>query len=492
MIVWQVKRRMRARAIAFVRRHKVRLESARFIDRVWMRERLAWDPTIEEAVVRTARRTGEPIRAIRDKVDAYVDEIAPYFSIAAYYRFGAAIARRFVAFCYELVVDTRAFERQASQVPPNAVRVYVINHRSNVDPLILAFAVMRQIAMSYAVGEWALVWPLSALFRMFGSYFVRRGEHDPLYHTVLERFVQLLAGHGAITGFFPEGALSRDGALRRPRTGLLEYLVGLRHEFPDRDIVFLPVGLNYDRVLEDRTLIAERDGRPPRPTPATRLYNLVAIVVWTPVLIVANLLKVATRSHRKFGYAAIAWGEPLLLSAWPGGPDLHRLPEAARKEAMRELGEELLWRRIARAIPCPPVPIVCLALLRDGPNDGVSLVARIRDVNRELRAVGAPMALGEAFRSIEDRRRELDAHSNIPGLDQDVLDHEEAELMLILVRRALVTRRIVREIADGLQVVPGQEAVVEYYAWSILHHLDPAFPHRREAEREAKKQAAAG
>ena len=82
-------------------------------------------------------------------------------------------------------------------------------------------AVIHRVALSYAVGEWALVWPLSALFRSFGGYFVRRGETDPLYHAVLERFVQLLVGQGAVTGFFLEGALSRDGGLRRARTVLV-------------------------------------------------------------------------------------------------------------------------------------------------------------------------------------------------------------------------------------------------------------------------------
>ena len=67
-------------------------------------------------------------------------------------------------------------EAQAAKVPKDAVRVYVINHRANMDPLILAYGLLRHVPMSYAVGEWALVWPLDRLFRAFGSYFVRRGE----------------------------------------------------------------------------------------------------------------------------------------------------------------------------------------------------------------------------------------------------------------------------------------------------------------------------
>jgi glycerol-3-phosphate O-acyltransferase len=472
VIVGLVRRWMRAGAVRFIRQNRVRLDAARFIDRLWMRERLAWDPHIEAAILETARRTGQTVPALRDRVDAYVDEIAPYFSMATYYQFATVFAKRFVNFCFELVVDHEGFERQAKSVPKDAVRVYVINHRSNFDPLVLAYGLIQRVAMSYAVGEWALVWPLSSLFRAFGSYFVRRGETDPLYHAVLERFIQLLVGQGAVTGFFLEGGLSRDGALRRPRTGLLEYIVKMRTEFPDREIVFLPVGLNYDRVLEDRYLVAERNGRPPRPMILIRLWNLVAILFWIPILVVANVLKVATRSHTKFGYAAICFGEPLALTDWPGGATAHLAETGERKRVVKELAAELLYHRIGRVIPVTPVAITCLALLREGPADTASLIGRIKAVIAELRAVGAPFGLGDAFASIEKRRVIPKGESHIPDLDADVLASEEAELMLILSESQMLRRLVIRKHKGKVEIV--DRPVVEYYANSVRHHLEPA------------------
>ena len=473
LVVGRARLWVRTGAIRFVREHHVKLESGRFIDRVWMRERLAWDPAIQEAIAQAARTTGESIPLLRERVDGFVDEIAPYFSISAYYRFGVAVARQFVQFCFELLVDAKDFEAQAAQVPKDAIRVYVANHRQNADPLVLAFGLAQQIALSYAVGEWALVWPLSSLFRQFGSYFVRRGEPDPLYHAVLERFVQLLAGNGAVTGFFVEGALSRDGGLRRPRTGLLEYLIKLRIDQPDREIVFLPVGINYDRVLEDRYLVEERGGRKPKATILVRLWNVAGIAFWVPWLVVANLLRVATRSHVKFGYAAIRFGEPLALTQWPGGKELASLPDAERKEAVRILAEELLYRRIGHFIPATPVPIVCTALLRDGPGDEVALAERIRLVLAELRAAGAPLGLGRAFASVEARRGQHG--TQIPGLDDHLLETEEADLVLSLARGQLVRRRIVRRVGTAVEVPDDQRPLIEYYANSIRHHLDPSY-----------------
>lgn len=468
-----------ARAVRFVREHRIQLESARFVDRVWIREALAQDPRIESAVARIAAAGERSVRELRRTVDEYVEEIAPFFSLSVYYRIGPLLARTVVNFCFELVVEPGAFDAQLAKVPPQAVRVYVVNHRANMDPLVLAYGLMRHVPLSYAVGEWALVWPLHTLFRAFGSYFVRRGEKDPLYHAVLERFVQLLAGQGAVTGFFPEGGLSRDGALRKPRTGLLEYIVGLRHDHPDREIVFLPVGLNYDRVLEDRILLDDRplpDGRrKPRPTLAARVSRVLWGAWWVPKLVVANVLRVATRSHQKFGYAAIRFGEPLRLSEWPGGWQLHDLPPEERKVAAQALADELLFRRVGRVVPGTPVPVLCLALQRPGDDTERAIRDRVRALLAELRAAGAPLALGLAFDEVRRKRAEAHAPDIHETFDAALIDDEEAE-QVVRLAATLLRRRGVGELSDGRWVrrAPDADEVLAYYARSIAHHLAAA------------------
>ncbi len=110
-LVRRARRAFRDGAISFVRRHRIQLESGSFIDRVWIREALAQDPEIEAAVARLSRETDDTPEELRRRVDLYVDEIAPFFSLSAYYRFGAALGRRVVDFCCELVIGPEAFER---------------------------------------------------------------------------------------------------------------------------------------------------------------------------------------------------------------------------------------------------------------------------------------------------------------------------------------------------------------------------------------------
>ena len=110
--------------------------------------------------------------------------------------------------------------------------MYLMNHRTNADYVVVAYVLARVVSISYAVGEWARTWPLEYVFKSFGSYFIRRRFREPLYHTVLERYVQLITRNGVTQGIFPEGGLTRDGALRPPKLGLLDYIVPARCSIP--------------------------------------------------------------------------------------------------------------------------------------------------------------------------------------------------------------------------------------------------------------------
>src|SRR5690242_7314386 len=92
-----------------------------------------------------------------------------------------------------------------------------------------------------------------------GAYFVRRNSGDPLYRTVLQRYVQMATEAGVPQAMFPEGGLTIDGKLRTPKLGLLDYMLKTFDPAGERDLVLVPVGINYDRVLEDRALLSKLD-----------------------------------------------------------------------------------------------------------------------------------------------------------------------------------------------------------------------------------------
>lgn len=254
-------------------------------------------------------------KEVRRRVRSYLDEIIPHFNVLSYYKLGYNVAKILVNLLYKVSVDYQD-ERALERIPKRDVVVYLMNHRSNADYIVVAYVLARGVHVSYAVGEWARAWPLEYVFKSFGAYFVRRRFREPLYHTVLERYVQLITRNGVTQGIFPEGGLSRDGKLRPPKLGLLDYICRtvLDPAF-DRDVWFAPVALSYDRVLEDRSLIRELIDERDRPSRLAQLGTVLSYLASNTVRLLAGRLK-------RYGRVAVNFGTPQSLRAW-----LRTIPE---------------------------------------------------------------------------------------------------------------------------------------------------------------------
>ena len=214
-----------------------------------------------------------------------------------------------------------------------------MNHRSNMDYVIVAYLAASRSALSYAVGEWARIWPLRTLIRSLGAYFVRRRSDNPLYRQVLARYVQAATAGGVVQAIYPEGNLSRDGRLRRPRLGLVNYMVSAFDPEGERDLVFIPVGINYDRVLEDRVLVHELD-------PASDPYSRPHVIATLLKFVVHQAGLMLRRRWYRFGYACVNFGPPISMRSYVHRRkiDFRTLDSAARFDAVEKLGGEAARR----------------------------------------------------------------------------------------------------------------------------------------------------
>src|SRR5690606_30204492 len=116
---------------------------------------------------------------------------------------------------------------------------------------------------------------------------------------------------GVTQAIYPEGGLSRDGRLREPKLGLLDYMLRSFDPRGERDVVFIPVGINYDRTLEDRTLLRDLDpaaARPGRLEAARRTLSFVG----------HNLVLMARNRWHRFGYACVNFGAPISAREYLG------------------------------------------------------------------------------------------------------------------------------------------------------------------------------
>ncbi|MEA2571285.1 MAG: glycerol-3-phosphate O-acyltransferase [Acidobacteriota bacterium] len=363
----------------------------------------------------------------------YLAEIVPKFNLLAYYRFGAPIARAIMHFLYRPVVERKPIREFSEKAPRGAVVVYIINHRSNADYVLVAHMLFKFISLSYAVGEWARVWPLNHLFKWFGGYFVRRRYREPLYHAVLANFVKTITRNGVTQGIFIEGGLTRDGAFLKPKLGMLDYIVTAKRdpEF-DAPLYLIPTAVNYDRVLEDRNLSEELLGKEDRSTRIEKLRT-------TFDFLFRNFFRSVFKRFKRYGYAVVTFGEPVSVDRFIAEhPDVLSIDYETRKASMQLLAETVM-NEISSAIPITPV----------------TLVARI------LQEHSAPMTEEEMLTAIAAYRERWH--------DRVWLLREKTPADLWRAARDVLTLRHLLVESDGKWSWPSEEkALRDFYASSLL------------------------
>src|SRR3954468_14915598 len=348
-------------ALRALHRSRGRVDRFKLTSKAYIRQTLLADDAIGAAVAEHARENGVDEAATWRRVGGYIDEIVPFFNILTYYRIGLVVSRVLLNFFYKVSAEYAGRSSQGT-LPRDAIVIYLMNHRSNADYVLVGYVLSGQVAISYAVGEWARTFPLEYIFKSFGAYFIRRKYREKLYHTVLERYVQLITRNGVTQGIFLEGGLSRDGRLGKAKIGLLDYVLGVaRDEELRKRLYIVPVAINYDRVLEDRSLLRELDAREGRRRPPRRaqLAEVTRYVWW-------NMARLVARRWKRYGRAAVVIGEPVPVAPWLDAQDtetggIFDIARAARLTRMQQLADSGL-ERIAAIIPVTPVTLACAAL----------------------------------------------------------------------------------------------------------------------------------
>lgn len=433
---WYFRRKVRGVMDELSVRLKIDIPPFKLTRRQALIDRLMSDPRVLSTVQDYAAQQKISHGAAMQMASRYAREIVPAFNAYVYFRLGYWLSKMFARLLYRVrlgYTDAAALAR----IDPKSTVVFVMNHRSNMDYILVSFLAAEQVALSYAVGEWARIWPLQGLIRAMGAYFVRRNSGDPLYRMVLQRYVQMATEGGVPQAVFPEGGLTTDGLLRPPKLGLLDYMLKTFDPSGERDLLFVPVGINYDRVLEDRSLFARRVPDAPR-------AGLVRSARVFLAYLGRQLLRWARGKSYRNGYACVNFGQPLSMRerALSTGIDFRALDEPARREAVARVGEKLM-EKIGQIVPVLPVPLVATVLLRN-PQTAVSEL--------ELKS-----ALNELIRGIEA----LGAHVYVPRAD---LDYALDVGLRMLTLRHMVTQE------EGLyRANPHELHALQYYANSIDH-----------------------
>jgi glycerol-3-phosphate O-acyltransferase len=205
---------------------------------------------------------------------------------------------------------------------------------------------------------------------------------------------------------------------------VLDYM--LRGFRPDgeRDLVFVPLGINYDRVLEDRTLLS------------TAKSGRVRTIWGTLRFLLHNLALVLRSEWHRFGYACVNFGSPVSMRRY--GVDFQRLSAEERRLAVARLGRELM-DAVGRVVPVVPV----------------ALIAHLFVEQRRLTELDLKAETRRLLERLEH------AHVYVPRRD---LDYALTVGLRMLRLRHLVDER------DGVYSAREEELpLLRYYANSIAH-----------------------
>ncbi len=310
-----------------------------------MMEKVLYHKNVLDVIQQEINEKGSSEKKLRQKAYKYFREIAADFSIV-YIRFFKATNDYLFRKLFDAIhFDIEDFKkiREASN---NGPLILVPSHKSHMDYIIISsiFYQNKLIPPHIFAGSNLTFFPMGKIFRRSGAFFVRRTFKGlNLYASVFKQYLKSLINEGYTIEFFIEGTRSRTGKVFQPKMGMLKYLIEAIDEGYNKDLVFAPLTVNYDRILEEKSYLKESKGKEKAKESTS------------------GFIKSRKLIQRKYGNVYLGFNEPFTLSE-------------VREQFLKEknitdidlLTEELgyyIVKRINEAIVVTPFAITTAALL---------------------------------------------------------------------------------------------------------------------------------
>ena len=310
------------------------------------------EPMVRQAILEEAQRENISLEKAQAQALRYGNEIASDYTYTAI-RFLEVVLSWFWNKIYDGIKVNHIEGVQA--VAQGHEVIYVPCHRSHIYYLLLSYLLFRNgLTPPHIAAGINLNMPvIGSLLRRGGAFFMRRTfKGNPLYTSVFNEYLHTLFTKGFPVEYFVEGGRSRTGRMLRPKTGMLAITLRSFLRSSRMPIVFIPVYIGYERVLEGRTYLGELRG-------ASKKKESIF-----------DIFKVIGALKQRFGQVAVNFGEPIKLAEFldQEQPDWRaqelgpQFRPAWLNETTHRLGERVA-RHLNEAAAINPVNLVALALL---------------------------------------------------------------------------------------------------------------------------------
>ncbi len=341
---------------------------SRVLDKV-MRDR-----TLRAAIDSVARETERPAAAVLAEARRDLREIA-----SRYYPAFVQVARALLSWLFGRIYTSVELDEEGlarvKRAAADAPVVLCPSHKSHVDYLVLSWLLYENgmTPPHIAAGINLAFWPFGGIARRGGAFFIRRKvKGDRVYTAVLRAYVKHLLRDRFPQEFFVEGGRSRTGKLLFPKTGLVSMEVDAWLDGAADDVVFVPIAIDYEKVIEASSYARELAGAEKQKESLRgllgaakvlfRRYERLYVQFGEPI----SLRRIA--EERLGGDAASlaldeAWGGEAERAAAPALAGGSRgAPHEAKRRLVQAVANRIAYG-ISRAVTITPVGLVSAALL---------------------------------------------------------------------------------------------------------------------------------
>uniref|UniRef100_A0AAQ4R7N7 Glycerol-3-phosphate acyltransferase 1, mitochondrial n=1 Tax=Gasterosteus aculeatus aculeatus TaxID=481459 RepID=A0AAQ4R7N7_GASAC len=199
------------------------------------------------------------ISKVKQKARAFLQEMVANISPAFIRLTGWVLLRLFNGFFWSIQIHKGQLEMvKKAATEQNVPMVFLPVHKSHIDYLLITLILFCHNikAPHIAAGNNLSIPILSTLIRKLGGFFIRRrmeetgdGKRDILYRSLLHAVKELLRQHQFLEVYL-EGTRSRSGKPSTARAGMLSIVVDTMWTGSIPDVLVVPVGISYDRILE--------------------------------------------------------------------------------------------------------------------------------------------------------------------------------------------------------------------------------------------------
>ena len=194
-------------------------------------------------------------------------------------------------------IRVHGLDRVAALAETHTV-VYTPCHRSHIDYLLLSYVLFHRGFMvpHVAAGDNLDLPIVGGVLRRGGAFFMRRRfSGDRLYSAVFSEYIYQVFRRGHAVEYFVEGGRTRTGRLLPARTGVLQMTIDAYRRGVPRPIVFVPVYVGYDKLVEATSYVDELRGAAKQSESVSGLFRNLRMV------------------RQSFGSAQLCFGKPISL-----------------------------------------------------------------------------------------------------------------------------------------------------------------------------------